>query len=132
MFSQTQKAFTIIEILISVLLITIVALGAVKMQQESRNLAIYLVDRNKRELSNTLFLIPEIAKYHKDEKDANTLVEKIFSIQEDKAKEALKNTKRNIFVTEPLKLNDDELPIELTEILLKGEYPARFMQFKIP
>ncbi len=126
-----QQGFTIIEILISVILITIVALGAVKIQQESRNLAIYLVDRNKKELSNTLFLTPDVIKYHKDEKDAMTLIEKQFSIQDDKSRDVLKNTKREIFITEPIKLNNDELPIELKEIMLKGQYPARFIQFKV-
>ncbi len=126
-----MKAFTIIEVLVSVVLITIVALGAVKLQQESRSMAIYLSDRSKSELSNTLFLGKEVMRYHKDEKDAYTLLSKTFKISDDQSRNILKKSKRNIFISDPIDLNDETLPIELKEIMLKGEYSSRFIHFKI-
>jgi len=127
-----RKAFTIIEVMVSVVLISIVVLAIIKMQQESRNMAIYLSDRSKSELSNTLFLGTEVMRYHKDKKDAYTLIEKNFRISDDKSRKILKETFRDIYISEPLKLaEDEELPIQLNEILLKGDYPARFVHFEV-
>ncbi|RLA74855.1 MAG: hypothetical protein DRG30_04980 [Epsilonproteobacteria bacterium] len=131
-FARRQKsAFTIIEVLVSVVLISIVALGAVKLQQESRNMALYLSDRSKSELSNTLFLGKEVMRYHKDEKDAYSLLSKTFKISDDQSRDILKKSKRNIFISDSIALSDETLPIELNEIMLKGEYSSRFIHFKI-
>ncbi len=128
---RQKNGFTIIEVLVSVVLITIVALGAVKLQQESRGMALYLSDRSKSELSNTLFLGKEVMRYHKDEKDAYTLLSKTFKISDDKSRDILKNSKRNIFISDPINLSDETLPIKLNEIMLKGEYSSRFIHFKM-
>lgn len=127
-----MRAFTIIEVLISVVLISIVALGAIKMQQESRSMALYLSDRSKIELSNTLFLGKEVMRYHKDKKDAYTLIERNFKITDFESREILKKTYRTIFISEPIELTEgDTLPIKLNEILLKDKYPARFLHFEV-
>ncbi len=128
---RQRSGFTIIEVLVSVVLITIVALGAVKLQQESRNMALYLSDRSKSELSNTLFLGKEVMRYHKDEKDAYSLLSKTFKISDDQSRDILKKSKRNIFISDSIALSDETLPIELNEIMLKGEYSSRFIHFKI-
>ncbi len=131
-FARRQKsAFTIIEVLVSVVLISIVALGAVKLQQESRNMALYLSDRSKSELSNTLFLGKEVMRYHKDEKDAYSLLYNTFKISDDQSRDILKKSKRNIFISDSIGLSDETLPVELNEIMLKGEYSSRFIHFKI-
>lgn len=132
-YSPTKQlqAFTIIEVLVSVVLISIVALGAVKLQQESRTMAIYLSDRSKSELSNTLFLSKEVMRYHKDEKDAYTLLSKTFKISDDQSRKILKESKRGIFISDPVKLSDETLPIKVNEIMLKGEYPSRFIHFEL-
>ncbi len=126
-----QKAFTIIEVLVSVVLISIVALGAVKLQQESRAMALYLADRSKSELSNTLFLGKEVTRYHKDEKDAYTLLSKTLKVDDDQSRKILKESKRSIFISDPITLSDDTLPITANEILLKGDYPSRFFHFQV-
>ena len=102
------------------------------MQQESRNMALYLSDRSKYEFSNTLFLGKEVTKYHKDEKDAYALIERRFKISDDKSRKVLKETKRNIFISEPFNLGE-EIPIavNLSEIMLKDKYPARFLHFEV-
>ena len=125
-----RQAFTIIEVLVSVVLISIVALGAVKLQQESRAMALYLSDRSKSELSNTLFLGKEAMRYHKDEKDAYSLISKTFKISDDTSREILKESKRSIFISDPIKLSDETLPVKVNEIMLKGNYPARFLHFE--
>ena len=128
---RQSSAFTIIEVLVSVVLISIVVLGIVKIQQDSSDMALYLSDRGKQELSSTLFLGRDIMKYHKDEKDAYTILSKRFSVSDFKAREILKNTKREIFISEPFKLEDDTMPIEVSEIMLKGQYSSRFIHFQV-
>ncbi len=126
-----SPAFTIIEVLVSVVLISIVVLGIVKIQQDNSDMAIYISDRSKHELSNTLFLGKNIMKYHKDEKDAYTILSDRFKVSDFKSREILKNIKRKIFISEPLKLEDDALPIEVNEIMLKDKYSSRFMHFQM-
>ncbi|MEA3490666.1 MAG: prepilin-type N-terminal cleavage/methylation domain-containing protein [Campylobacterota bacterium] len=128
---STKRAFTIIEVMISVILISVVALGVVKIQQESRSMALYLSDRSKSELSNTLFLDKKIDRYHKDEKDAYSLLSKRFKISDDKSRKILKESRRKIFISDPLKLSDETLPVKVNEILLKGQYSSRFLHFKV-
>ncbi len=126
-----RNAFTIIEVLVSVVLISIVVLGAVKLQQEGRAMALYLSDRSKSELSNTLFLTKEAMRYHKDEKDAYALLSKSLKLSDDESRKILKESKRSIFISDPLNLSDDTLPITVNEIMLKGDYPSRFFHFEI-
>lgn len=116
------------EILISVLLISVVALSAIRLQQENRNMALYLTERNKAELGNTLFLGKEAVYYDKEKKDAYTLLEKNFRIEEFKSREILKKRFRTITISEPLRLaEEDMLPIQINEIMLKGQYSARYL-----
>ena len=129
--TKQYQAFTIIEVLVSVILISIVALGAVKLQQESREIALYLSDRGKSELSNTLFLGKEAMRYHKEKKDAYSLISKSIKVSDMKSREILKNTTRSIYISDPIKLSDDTLPIKVNEILLKGDYSSRFIHFEM-
>ncbi len=129
--TKLRQAFTIIEVLVSVVLISIVALGAVKLQQESRAMALYLSDRSKSELSNTLFLGKEVMRYHKDEKDAYSLISRTFKLTDDTSREILKESKRSIFISDPIKLSDETLPVKVNEIMLKGNYPSRFFHFEV-
>ena len=129
--TKEHQAFTIIEVLVSVILISIVALGAVKLRQESREMALYLSDRGKSELSNTLFLGKEAMRYHKEKKDAYTLISKSIKISDMTSREILKNTTRSIYISDPIKLSDDTLPIKVNEILLKGDYSSRFIHFEM-
>lgn len=130
--NKRPQAFTIIEVLVSVILVSVVVLGIIKLQQESRSMALYLSDRGKSELSNTLFLGKEVMLYHKDKKDAYTLISKTFKLSDFKSIEILKESTRSIFISDPIKLSDEALPITVNEIMLKGEYPSRFFHFQAP
>jgi len=129
---KLRNGFTIIEVMVSVVLISIVVLAIIKMQQESRGMALYLSDRSKYEFSNTLFLSKEISKYHKDKKDAYTLIEQKFQISNDKSQKILKETFRTIFISDPFNLGEDiPIVVNLNEIMLKEQYPTRFFHFEI-
>ena len=124
-----RKAFTLIEIMVSVVLIAIVVLGIIKLQKENIFMAKYIAGRVQSELSNTLFLGKTAMRYNKDEKDAYTLVSHLH-IRKDKSKEILKKITRKIYVTDPLPIGELPLPVELRAVMLKSEYSARFYRLK--
>ena len=129
--SKEREAFTIIEVLVSVVLISVVVLGIAKLQKDNRDIALYLSDRGKNELTNTLFMGKNTMKYHKEKKDAYALISSQFKISDTDSREILKNSSREIFISEPIKLSDDTFPVKLNEIFLKGDYPARFYHFEM-
>lgn len=120
-----RKAFTLMEIMVSVVLIAIVVLGIIKLQKENIFMAKYIAGRVQSELSNTLFLGKEALKYDKDEKDAYTLLSSM-RIHKDESKEILKKIKRKIYISEPLPIGEIPIPIELRAVMLKSKYSARF------
>ncbi len=121
----------------SVIIVSIVVMSAMKLQDKNRDMAIYISQRGNSELDNSLFLTPKIYKYNKDERDAYELLRNEFNIKDDKSKEVLKKIIKKINITE-----DKEIPISLeknsepiftfytNEILLKGKYPARYYNFR--
>ena len=124
-----RKAFTLMEIMVSVVLISIVVLGIVKLQKENIFMAKYIAGRVQSELSNTLFLGKTAMRYNRDEKDAYTLLSHLH-LRNDKSKEILKKITRKIYVTDPLPIGELPLPIELRAVMLKSEYSARFYRLK--
>jgi prepilin-type N-terminal cleavage/methylation domain-containing protein len=124
-----RKAFTLMEIMVSVVLIAIVVLGIIKLQKENIFMAKYIAGRVQSEMGNTLFLGKEAVRYNKDEKDAYTLVSHM-RIRNDKSKEILKKIQRKIYVSEPLPIGELPIPIEVRAIMLKHEYSARFYRVK--
>jgi len=128
-----RKAFTIIEVMVSVLLISVVILAIIQMQKQTKDMALYLSDRGKNELSNTLFLDKSISKYNKAEKDAYTILQaQSFHINDDETKKILKNISRKINISDPLIMGDEQLiPINLNYIMLKAQYSARFIHFEL-
>ena len=124
-----RKAFTLMEIMVSVVLISIVVLGIVKLQKENIFMAKYIAGRVQSELSNTLFLGKTAMRYNRDEKDAYTLISHLH-LRNDKSKEILKKITRKIYVTDPLPIGELPLPIELRAVMLKSEYSARFYRLK--
>jgi len=124
-----RKAFTLMEIMVSVVLIAIVVLGIIKLQKENIFMAKYIAGRVQSELGNTLYLGKEAMRYNKDEKDAYTLLGHM-RIRNDKSKEILKSIKRKIYISDPLPIGEMPIPIELRAIMLKNEYSARFYRVK--
>jgi len=132
-----KNAFTLIEVIMSVIIDSIVVMGAMKLQDKNRDMAINISQRGNSELDNSLFLTKQAYRYDKDEKDAYELLRDNFNIKDSKSKEILKNIRKKINITE-----EKAIPITLTEngpaiftfytdeILLKGKYPARYYNFK--
>jgi prepilin-type N-terminal cleavage/methylation domain-containing protein len=132
-----KRAFTLIEVIMSVLIVSIVVMGAMKLQSQNRDMAVYIASRGNSELDNSLYLLEEAYRYDKSEKDAYEILRSEFDIRDDESREALKSITKKINITE-----EEEIPIALekgaepiftfytNEILLKGKYPARYYTFK--
>jgi prepilin-type N-terminal cleavage/methylation domain-containing protein len=132
-----KKAFTLIEVIMSVIIVSIVVMGAMELQSKNRDMAVYIAQRGNSELDNSLFLTKKVYKYDKDEKDAYELLRDEFNIKDDNSREILKTITKKINITE-----DKEIPISVeeggepiftfytNEVLLKGKYPARYYTFR--
>ena len=124
-----RRAFTILEVLVSVTLISIVVMGIVKIESQNQQIAHYISGRVKAELANTLFLVPKIMRYNKEEKSAYTVLEHMHG-DKDLTRQALKKITRTIHISEPLKLGELPIPVEVRAIMLKSEYSARYYRIK--
>jgi len=124
-----RKAFTLMEIMVSVVLIAIVVVGIIKIQKENIFMAKYIAGRVQSELANTLFLGKEAMRYDKDTKDAYTVLGDI-KIHNDQSKSILKQINRKIYISDPLPIGELPIPIELRAIMLKNKYSARFYRIR--
>jgi len=123
-----RKGFTLIEIIISVAIITLVVTGIMKMRNQNIFLAKKISSRMQGELSNTLFADKKMAKrYSKDEKDAYTMLDNMRP-NDDKAKKALEDTKRKIFYEEniPVLKQEGAKILNLNVLMLKHENGYRY------
>ena len=123
-----KRAFTIIEIVISVIIIAIVTLTIAKINRQNANLVDYVSSRNKYELTNTLFLTPEALKYNKSEKDAYTILSKM-DIKNSDAKMYLKKIKRKIYTQTGIPVEKVIVPINLNAIMIQSKFSTRYYRF---
>ncbi len=132
---QLRPAFTIIEILISVIIISLAIIPVLKIHTENHEQIIYISERNKRALQDSLYLSSNIFNYHKDNKTAYEILEKFFKIREQESREILKKTSRDIFIPEEIKI----IPLEeqygptaiVNEIMLKDQHSSIYYHFKL-
>lgn len=137
MNKKFQQAFTLIEVLVSVIIVSIVVVGAMQISKQNKGMASYLLKRSSREMDNALFLTKKIQRYSNDKKSAYDLLMDEFSIKDFESRKMLKKVEKTINITEPIPIlvggGDAETP-ELTfytnEILLNGEYPTRYYTFR--
>ncbi len=129
-----RPAFTIIEILISVIIISISIIYVLKIHSQNHEHIIYISERNKLTLQDSLFLTDDIIKYHKDKKVAYDILEKHLKVKELNSRNLLKKNSREIFIPEQIKI----LPVEgygpnatVDEIMLKDKHSSIYYRFKI-
>lgn len=125
-----RSAFTLIEVLVSVMLISIVVLGIIKIRQENVSMMDYITRRIRGELENSLFLSPLVLRYNGDEKDALTLLEEMH-VNRIESRRILKAQRRLIHVSDPLPTETSGFPVLMKRIMLKGDFPARYYRFDI-
>ena len=132
-----KKAFTLIEVIMSVIIVGIVVTGLLKLQSQNVDMSEYLLKRGNSELDNALFLTKKVQRYTNDKKTAYDLLVDEFSIRDFESRDILKKIEKKINITEyleiPVSMEENGPPIftfYTNEILLNGDYPARYYTFK--
>ena len=132
-----KRAFTLIEVIMSVIIVSIVVMGAMQVQEQNSDMATYLLKRGNSELDNAVFLTEKVQRYSKDKKSAYDMLIDEFSIKDFESRDILKKIEKRINITEaqsiPIGGDEDEAPVLVffsNEILLNGNYPARYYTFK--
>ena len=85
-----RPAFTIIEILVSVIILSFAIIFVLKVHTDNQEQIVYISERNKLSLQDSLYLSPNILTHHKDNKSAYDLVERFFKFKEQESRELLK------------------------------------------
>ena len=124
-----RSGFTIIEIIISVVIIAMTTLTLAKMNKQNSTMVDYVTNRLKNELSNTLFLHPEAFNYDKSRKDAYTILHSM-GIRNDKTKSYLKRLKRKIYTQEDIPIKKMIIPVRLNAIMLQSSFSTRFYRIE--
>lgn len=132
---KLRPAFTIIEILISVIILSGPILYVLKMHTSNHEEIVYITERNQRTLSDSLYLSKEVFKYHKSTKSAYDLLENEIRVKERQSQEVLKKESRDIFLPQAIMLAP---PSEIggpasiiQEVDLKGKHAASYWHFEI-
>lgn len=132
---QFRPAFTIIEILISVIIISLAIIPVLKIHTENHQQIVYISERNKRALQDSLYLGSNILQHHKDNKTAYEILERSFKINELKSREILKQSSRDIFIPEELKIISTEEhggpAAMVNEVMLKGKHSSIYYHFRL-
>jgi len=130
-----RPAFTIIEILVSVLILSVSIMYILQIHSSNHEQIVYISERNKHALEDSLYLSGDVLQYHKENKTAYDLLVKEFKIKEFKSRDILKKTERELFVPEEIYIlppSDVPGPTAVAkEIMLKGKYNANYWHFEI-
>ena len=130
-----RPAFTIIEILVSVLIISVSIIYVLKIHSGNREQIIYITERNKRALSDSLFLSREILRHHKEKKSAYDILEREIKVKEYSSRALLKKEERSIFIPEEIRIvPPPDMPgpsAVVNEVKLKGEHASSYWHFRI-
>jgi len=134
---KNQKAFTLIEVIMSVIIVGMIVMGILQQQAQNTDMAEYLLKRGNSALDNGLFLTKSAQRYSNDEKNAYDLLINEFSIRDLDSRDILRKLEKKINITEdleiPISMEEGQAPLFIfytNEILLNGDYPARYYTFK--
>ena len=129
-----RPAFTLIEILISVLILSGTIVYVLKIHSQNREQIIYISERSKLSLQDSLFVAEDTLQYHKDTKTAYDIVEKYFKVDDLKSRNILKKISREYFIPETIQLIADETETPtavVDEIKIKDQFSSSYFHFKI-
>jgi len=130
----SRPAFTLIEVLISVLILSGSIVYALKIHSQNREQIVYISERSKLSLQDSLFVPDDALRYHKDTKTAYDVIERYFKIDDRKSREILKKISREYFIPEPIQLiaDETEAPVAVVdEIKIKDKFSSSYFHFKI-
>jgi len=131
-----RPAFTIIEILVSVIIISLAIIPVLKLHTSNHEQIVYISERNKRALQDSLYLDSNVLSYHQDTKTAYDILGRLFKVTDTKSREILRDNHRDIFIPEPIEI----IPTEeqgggptatINEVMLKGQHSSIYYHLKL-
>ena len=132
---QLRPAFTIIEILISVIIISLAIIPVLKIHTENHAQIVYISERNKRALQDSLYLSSNIFQHHQDSKTAYEILERSFKINELESRDILKKSSRDVFIPEEIKVTAVEEQggpaVIVNEVMLKDKHSSYYYHFSL-
>ncbi|HIP18036.1 MAG TPA: prepilin-type N-terminal cleavage/methylation domain-containing protein [Sulfurovum sp.] len=130
-----RPAFTLIEILISVLILSGSIVYALKIHSQNHELIVYITQRSKLSLQDSLFLADDVSRYHKDTKEAYDVINRYFRVDDLKSRKILKEISREYTIPEPISLTAEEEEgtpsAVIEEIKIKDKFSSSYFHFKI-
>ena len=130
-----RVGFTIIEVLISVVIISFSIIYVLKLHSSNHEQIVYISQRNNHALEDSLFLTKNILREHKETKSAYDILEQHIKIKKDLSRAMLKKSKRSIYIPEEIQiLPPPDIPgptAIVNEVKIKGDYPSIYWHIKI-
>ena len=130
-----RAGFTIIEVLISVVIISFSIIYVLKLHSSNHEQIVYISQRNNHALEDSLFLTKNILREHKETKSAYAILEQHIKIKKDLSRAMLKKSKRSIYIPEEIQiLPPPDIPgptAIVNEVKIKGDYPSIYWHIKI-
>ena len=106
-----------------------------RIHTDNQEQIVYISERNKLSLQDSLYLSPNILRYHKDNKSAYEVLERFFKVKEFKSREILKKNSRDIFIPEEVRVippPDQPGPSAVIhEIMLKDTHSSIYYHFNL-
>ena len=130
----SRPAFTLIEVLISVLILSGTIVYTLKIHSQNKEQIVYISERSKLSLQDSLFVADDTLRYHKDTKTAYDVIERYFKVDDLKSRKILKKISREYFIPEPIQLIADETEAPtavVDEIKIKDKFSSSYFHFKI-
>ena len=134
--SKLRSAFTIIEILVSIVIISFSILFVLRLHSDTREHIIYLSERNKQALQDSLFLTDNVLRYHKSTKSAYDIIERKMKVKEDESRQILKKYERSIYIPEEIRITPPPPPRRgpralVNEVKLKDQHSSYYWHVDI-
>ena len=129
-----RQAFTLMEILISVIIITVVAFSLLEIYSQNRSFAVYINQRPLISLTSTLYNFVDLEKYDKSEKDVYELIRNDFDIKNDSVRQYLKKVKKKIEVKDEKEILEEAtygIGIFSREYRLKDKVTTSFFRLGV-
>lgn len=117
------------------IIISLAIIPVLKLHTSNHNQIVYISERNKRALQDSLYLDSTIFNYHEDNKTAYDILGNLFKVREQESREILRKNHRNIFIPEEIEI----IPAEeqggptatINEVMLKGQHSSSYYYLRL-
>lgn len=117
------------------IILSLAIIPVLKIHTENHEQIVYISERNKRALQDSLYLSSNILQYHQDNKRAYEILERSFKIDKLESREVLKKNSRDVFIPEEIKvisMEEQGGPAAIVnQVMLKGKHSSHYYHFSL-